>query len=139
MSNDASKRRGSRECTCILNICCSLRIAERVMLFYLFLRHYSAIYIHFSLLYMLRGNTNIDACLRSCAAEKEKSRTREKRGWLIRTCVMTIANHLLNGADTYFRPFSICLLLLSTVKENVSNPNRSIHDRIIVYFVNTTL
>lgn len=32
--------------------------------------------------------------------DEEKERERERR-WLIRTCVMTIANHLLNGADTY--------------------------------------
>lgn len=41
--------------------------------------------------------------------EIERTRKREKGGWLIRTCVMTIANHLLNGADTY----SALLLSLS--------------------------
>ena len=43
--------------------------------------------------------------------EKEREREREKR-WLIRTCVMTIANHLLNGADTYWRT-SLYLLTIA--------------------------
>ena len=32
--------------------------------------------------------------------EREGGREREREGWLIRTCVMTIVNHLLNGTDT---------------------------------------
>lgn len=52
-----------------------------------------------------------DACVasRHSCAENEGERNKEqkgekereeRRGWLIHTCVMTIADHLLNGADT---------------------------------------
>lgn len=62
--------------------------------------------------------------------EWDKEREREKGGWLIRTCVMTIANHLLKSADIHRRT---TFYLLTIAKGSFKSESER---HIIVYFVN---
>lgn len=144
VSNDAAKRRGPLECTYILNLTYAhlLRTASTLC------SSPPALFTSapFSLLRALVKTHALTRALTYVSTHsrdrehtgkqertKKRKRMREReRRWLIRTCVMTIANHLLNGTDTYQR----ATLYLLTIAKGSFKSEPECPGHIIVYFVN---